>query len=683
MTAVFVRKVDAQLGPTSGAWPTTDEEWQDWPAAQVIEDAEGHANDVGSASLRVLHGLVALPGSTTDAADSPPTVYGAGTSGDPYQLAYSGQYVRLRYYDANGENPTAYWWGTIGTMRYQPRGSAEFELLIDCIGLLGVLERAIVLQGPEQGIDATGASGLVWTQAGTNPNGAEGGAGDRSAGTFTVGGNAIRAVDRLLAGAARQTAQDVLLALLVQAENQQGQLFFDVAGQLDALNYSDDWDLYDMTVREAIARVVNPRYGVTYSLTMVNHVPTLHIDSILATAINSAGVVLPASARQTSIDAATTLTTKCEEYTEDNAAVADIIIMEAPPTLHVLTVSYEDGASDPLLLKGWESADETAWDAADDNEREAGKLASVWRRFVFAPAWRGGDVDDPTTVWDTARVVSGTSDALHGYQGATGAFGADSTDPLVLPHGRRHRLPRMLPLYEGVDWTDTGVTTWDRNAPRLRPMVFVEKDGDWQTIGDYLGREMTMGCDDIDGSIVLGNGAADAQAIADIIADGYSLNITLAVYHPYSTRVSWVRDPALWPRVEPRIMARTFPQVERWLLRGTAVMGVDDAGAPQTRGADLVVLDSLPILRDQLALSRTYYAEPARTARFHFVGFDTSTTYRPGALVTTARLPFGDTAASFVLQNVITRRGHKWVEDAGYGTYYSTKRLLPDLDMMK
>jgi len=687
MTSVRVRRVEAQLGPTGGSWPSTDADWIEWTGAIVREAAEGHANDVGNAVVAVPFGLRALPGSTEDAEEAFLPITGAGTLLDPGRLSWAGRYMRLRAYDENGENPAAFWWGWVAHLAYQPReDGVGYELVAECRGILSTLDYVVVSEGPELGVTSAGATAITYTPEAAKANAAHGDSGDRSDSLWTVGGRTVYALDRVNAGRQAFSAWHMADSLLAVAETRNGQLRWALGGQyLTALAYIDTWKLYGLTVREALTRIINPRYGCTFSVFVDDETqtPTILVESVLPEAVSSGTVDLPARNRAVEIDVATELSTTLISYAEDHAQTFDRVVMEAPPHVEILTVEYDAASPSASHLEpAYSTADKAAWIVAPEEERESGKLASVYRRFRLKDTWRGQS-RGVASEWPATRATQGSEggpDDLYGAAGYTGEWSSGS-NPTAYPYGRRHTIDRLLPIYEGYDWTS--VTEWDRTRPTMRPLLFVRSGSTWFTAKEYLDRDLALSVDEDAGEIIIGSNADDAQQVSDLIAEGAVLAVTIAVRHPFARRVSWNRPAADQPRAEPRILVRHFPEAEHVVLRGTAVLGVS-SGSAESRGSDLVVVDARPKLRDALALGRPFYENPGRAAVIHTRDLDVSSTFRPGALVERFIMPDGDGGSIVLLGNdVLARRRWKLSEGPDYGTYYSTIRLAPDLEALQ
>lgn len=168
-----------------------------------------------------------------------------------------------------------------------------------------------------------------------------------------------------------------------------------------------------------------------------------------------------------------------------------VVAQGAPRRSCFSSYLYKD-ADQPFIVRDWTDAEEDAYNkgaedagdypasASDRNERNAtargsDKLAHVFSRFTISPKFTGGPGFGISQLDDEGTTIYPEPD--------------NATFPSNWPLG--WRLSRVLPLYEGQDYTNETLPTWPYStesrpdpAP-LSPMVFLIEDDKWINADRY------------------------------------------------------------------------------------------------------------------------------------------------------------------------------------------------------
>jgi hypothetical protein len=225
-------------------------------------------------------------------------------------------------------------------------------------------------------------------------------------------------------------------------------------------------------------------------------------------------------------------------------------------------------------------------------------------------------------------------------------------------------------------------------GPRQGPLIFRKVGDTWQDLnGTYNAlpgstpfEVMNISVMSKPSGVVLGVTNEDAAKIFATLYSGGSYIITVGVREPAPLMVSWKRDATQWVRDTARSLVVNCPKLETWLVSKGTVAGVNiNTGELITAANDYTIgnlygKDNIKII---LALLKAYYSVPARSLTWKDGGvIDTDSTSRPGRLVTSATIDNG--VSPVTINAVVTRRSWDFTPD-GYGTFYDTERLMPDV----
>ena len=346
------------------------------------------------------------------------------------------------------------------------------------------------------------------------------------------------------------------------------------------------------------------------------------------------------------------------------------------------------------LEKGWTDAQETAWLAAGSDERGGPELSHVWRRFKLRDNYAGTGYYHPA-INRTLRMVRATaSDNTHGSVGETGVLARSGS---IVPEAKALRFDRMLPIWDGVDWTTPdqypyqsdqvqlgAVRGWTSLRARKPPLIFV-RPGGGGSITPLTDRYAVTVEDDMP-AVTIGHTVEDAVALWLLLVDGaYELNLTIAIVHPLKWRVSWRRDATQKPRDQRRsIILRAPRETYSGVCAGTLI-GLDDTGATvqvtPAGGADHTFIGwgcpgdpAVPRLDPLLRLSRLWYETGPRSATWQKNGeIDTATATAPGSVIADVKYRLDkDRTNQATLNTLITSRSWDFKDRI---TTYQAERL--------
>lgn len=257
----------------------------------------------------------------------------------------------------------------------------------------------------------------------------------------------------------------------------------------------------------------------------------------------------------------------------DGGTVRDTWALDAGDRSYIMTVEARGSNTELGHQRGWLASQETAWDAAEVEERNNSKLVHVWRQFTLSPKWAGENALG-ALVMPYQRTMSGSEETGELSPGAT-----DRPSGIVA-----WMFDRALPLGEGYDWSvpitppsgSGGVVT--RIGPATGPLVW------WRKVGEPLDQlhddyQITFG--DATASVVFGRTAEEGDAIkTKLTTDGFNIWMTVAFVHPLTWRCTAVQAPARTDA--PRIGITWLPasMFNRVDMLASTVLGVDSSGAP-------------------------------------------------------------------------------------------------------
>ena len=531
--------------------------------------------------------------------------------------------------------------------------------------------------------------------------------------------------DRQAVAAVRGTgtwmAQMIIAALNHQTDGPRWKL----SDSTNALAFQIDGDLDGPKFGDLLGQVVNVRHGVAYALEVDTTDPSEPILVKIYTTVQSAvnlpnGDTIPANAAQIALDLAAVGAPALDNpakpekprnsleswtVTRSRAGEVDAVYIEGGNPIVAVTVGYKDGDADATdrMIKGWSSADETAWNSASAESRDAGPLQHVWRKFKLGTKYAGGSYFNGATnqTMRAGRQVAGDVGgadllALHGANGETGTpVQLVTANDLVGPKPAQLKLARFLPWTENFNWAAAaqkfGLKRDDREQP-ARVRVF----GKGAAANSYEDMSYTwqVTIDEDDGAVILGNDSRDAVAIKSYLAAGKSLLFTIGIVSPIPWRVSWRRSDADRPCDWRRSLIIRDPSLTYWAVAAGTITSVNDdytgrfvqvdptydlsgsIDGVQFGFANLNGAVPVPRLAEILAMVKTHYENQTPTIEWTRRGLDFSDALRPGAMVTTAALPLDDQKQISLTMNAnITGRRWRFLARE-LSTAYATDRLM-------
>lgn len=690
MTAITVFPHIVQ---TATALPAADAGWTTRPQLICETCGEGAVNDAGAATIRQYAGYGHLPGSTTPGMQS-------------ILAGLLGQYVRVLLEDGGpitigGKSYTQLFQGQIARQRTVPDGSivqpgavVEFS----CLGLASLLDQLYVHRGYETSFGVgvpvnPGQCPAFNAKLGVSTTG------DRSSITWSVNGQMVYISD--LSPLASGTAWTALeLAKLLLAGFASASLpvvgivgpNWVLGGDTTALAYTfDKRELHGRTLFECLNLLINPRRGLTWQAVPAAVAPytsiTIFIDSASSVAVTAGSFTLPAAAEQNALDLRGVAYAQGFEIEEDAASCYDVIQVEGNcplvaisaaihcTTATILTPPTNGDFHTETIKRGWVASFEYSWDPSID---QGVGYQHVYTRYVFQDSYNGHqyllDATDgmrnfrPTT--DAGS--SAPSKAKYGVGGYTGlrSYLDGGGSPAPAPSAGGLRLEPFVPIdvEAGADVTK-GLCS---------PLIFIKEGAVYEDLTLQYG----VTIENEPPAVVLNASPDRIAELADRLNQaGVELVFTLGVRERMPLTVSYQADISTWPRDLPRVLVRRVPWAEQWIgLKGSAV-GVSGGGL-LTLPANQTVIDDLPRLQDYLAILRVWYGSPAVNVTWTVKGVvDASRAagfHRPGSLVTTVHR--GD--AAITCNGVVMSRVWNLTE-ADYGTTYTTRRLIPDLEAVE
>jgi hypothetical protein len=225
---------------------------------------------------------------------------------------------------------------------------------------------------------------------------------------------------------------------------------------------------------------------------------------------------------------------------------------------------------------------------------------------------------------------------------------------------------------------NAGSATGNPLPSYLAPTVFLINGAEYMDITD----DYSVTVEENPAALVIDGDMGQLQAW---LQGGATLVITAGLRESVPLMASWQADPATWARDVPRVLTKVFPHLEQWAVIAGTVLGVDTPPVGShfvTQATDKIVVDDSAKLFDLLAFMRAFCGNAAvgvswrDRSRADFGRGAGS--FRPGALLTTAHR--GDVAVD--ANAVITGRRIHLLDDGGFGTSYTTQRIMPDIDAM-
>lgn len=632
-----------QLASSNSGWTT-----QDWLTCREFSYGAGQV--VGYALLEQKYGKIKRPGRLNVEQVGPAPNLDWATPG-----TLSGKLVRLCIEDAAGtitdEVPyyiglpgvsggnltfetvtyTAVWWGVIrGPERGvdgaddSPGGVATWR----AAGLADILDRCIIDTG--HALNAAGSSIRDFAIC-PKFNDKDYGNGNRSTATGTINNATVYYFDmRTNSGVgdkwtAKQVLDFVIAAHAKRTVSPVGVtgLAWTVSDALSLLSYEvPELDLNGKSVLEALNMLAGPQRGLSWYLSISGSTPTINIVSGSASAITVGSYTLAASTSTATLDITDSEFLQDVRILEDDSEASDIIIVQGDRPWTGITLAYQTGAT-LSLAKGWTGAQETAW----DTDPEASGLDMVWRRFIIEQSWNGqqytqGGIYVASGLSNTLSTTTSADYGVSGYDGARSFSGSTSS-----PASYQVKAERNLPGAQGAGS--------NRLDPKDRPRVIVSSNGgsSWTDLTE----DFSVSIESCPLAVVIDDGDNGATLKSLLADSGDTFVISVGVREVYPLQVSWVRDPAQWPNVSPRVRVLEDRGTLHRTLIGT-VTGVTGGGLEEDANGT-TYRDDTNSLRGRLALARSAYGESryriSWTDRMRALTASTGAAYQPGFLLTT------------------------------------------------
>lgn len=418
------------------------------------------------------------------------------------------------------------------------------------------------------------------------------------------------------------------------------------------LTYQATWEVAKLSLLGMLDTIISPAQGRTFRLTV-----DWATDSIVVTPID-----LAAAGDAQDLTGDTVVDWRCDF---DAATQADQWWLDAGSRSFMTTVEFAKTL--PVNgVRGWSSAQETAWDAADVNGREAVDLSHVWHRYVLEPTWAGTDYLGAAALPYTRQV--------DGDGQETGELADGGTYPQAIV---AWAIDRTLPVGAGQDWTTAYPTTkLATDTPREGPLVYWRKSGQPLAVVHFA-QQITV-CDRVAG-IEVGRDAAEAAANKAKFTAGFNLVATLSFVHPLTWRVSKL---VASPRTDAPRMAFTYLPADAFArvdVVGNAIVKVDGTGAPVHAAAGRRDgAASLTAVRDRFA---SWYTSPDGSAEWRRRSL-TVRTPDPGSVVASIDVVLDPgppvTEATILIGSPVTRRVISW-DLYNPGITWSADRIVPAL----
>ncbi len=432
-----------------------------------------------------------------------------------------------------------------------------------------------------------------------------------------------------------------------------------LAGQTECLNYEFSGNLAGMSVFEIVQTLISPTRGMTFSVRpaltgggnqssstarfQIYVYSTVPHKSLIQ-GFGVTDIIFPGSSRSTSFDLSDKNVTDWS-LNEDHSEVFDQIYVEATKRpVHSTTVMYTAGEeAHPAapggtcqLTTNWTGPQLTAWLSGDTARRNQSDVINVNRSFILKTDWQGAA--HKANAGQYVPIIRESNDGNE-----TGKFAGDySAD---WPDGSSITLSKSLPYPEiPVAPTDgfaglqslIGAGQLDMSKPNAKCQAYKVAGANWYNLNfDF---DITTGADS--STITIGKDSNDAMEVQRILSAGYKLAFTIAYELPKTWRMSWRRS------LRPKDCARTL-----WIkLSGTGYeWRVMDAGTVYQLNVKTPVYANAHTdiakpgnIQQALDLAKLRYTKPKVSASWTLDGsLDLSTWNRPGALVTSLKVPYG------------------------------------------
>lgn len=399
--------------------------------------------------------------------------------------------------------------------------------------------------------------------------------------------SAAKAVDRYTFDPSNTdtwSAMDVAEYLVGEFNSYSGQSWT-LGGQYASLATTvETWEFrHGQSLFAALNEVIHPRNGFTWYLTKTGDAaePVIYVVSTADAAYSAGDITIPANANVVELSLHQSSFIEEATYHHVENAHYDTIIARGGPIRVAFTMDPADGS----LAIGWDAADETAYNAAaDDDARQQSRYRSVYRDFIVPAAWDG------TVNAINCLPVLDTSDE---------ATPLDLTTSQTL-YFRDLRLDPITPLQDGTS-----------DPPRWRPPLVIMYDTantryiDLTSPPDGVTPVGVSILDDRPGVRMhtrFGHqlGADDFGGTSDFTAEFDWRDMLVTVMIPTNERLEWSETAAdATPGPLERRLYIDVPEAELWFLPEDTVTGTNTDGSDVTRVANpgTVVRNDLATLK--------------------------------------------------------------------------------------
>lgn len=664
------RTVARHLVQTSSDFST----WTTQARIRCTQCSEGAGQVVGSASLVAFIGLVREPGATGSPAAATPIT------------GLTGKWVRVLIAEAGGSitvDTVAYnalWYGIIDYEQLKDDGGGSGVQLWGCSGLAAHLGRVTItdawVEVTRVDTGATAVGSYRRTPTLNDPKGL----GGASSTSYVVNGSPSGPVPAVTG--TTLTAKRILELWLATHgkwyDPYTGTWIGAITWALSSgtlLDFSPPAvDFQGSTLLDLVNSLISPRRGLSWRLSVSGTTATINVRSVAVadiTVTDGTNSYTLAAATDVATPTLTSLWHTGVMLTEDQSATYDRIDVIGAAPWTGISLSYDPNNSTEVyksLIAAWTSTEETDWALGSGTPND-----KVWRTFRLNPQWDG-------------RIYGANTPGLANAYSLTDSD--YKTAPLfyaLTTSGAPIDLLEITPTLP----CGAGFTT-DKTGPRQLSMAFWKPAGSstWYDLqSGVTKRSLTI--DNPPPSVSIGdawtsaNGSSDNEQLQNKnnLASTGVLVVSVGIREFQPLRLSWTRDSGDWPRTSPRTLSVNLPNCELWQTLIGTVKSVT-AGALGTHAATTVVRDDLPLMRSALAFLIAYYGTPARSLTWkengvieHAYG---SGACSPATLITTATLGTGSTS----IGAVVTRRSWDLTEQ-GFGTEYSTERIVPDIEAIR
>ncbi len=638
-----------------------------------------------------------------------------------------GQYVEIRARETPSTLSKPIWWGRVIKQEIV-RTAAGGEVRFVCAGLAELLRQSVLTKWYEQYFLLDGVTSKTSDPGSLLPFNEKPIGNKCGSANQTIGTSLTRQTlntwmhNRSLVPHSKWTALDAMQSIIAAFNDQYpfGPIWR-LTGQTDALKYDMSEDLEFHTVLDIVRALATPSRGITFALQVPLTADTannnqnksdiycnINISTGLSGVLTIADttstpatepVTFPAALQQTAIDFSLKDIIQWE-YSADYSEVYDAIYVQGERPLWITSAGYDDSLWDTeaatgtgQLTKGWTAAQETAWEAANDDGKSSPELAHVWRRFALKPLF-WGHVYNKDGNADTSVPFKRFVDS---FGNETGEWTVDETNNAPTS-GETWRIERSLPVNseQKLETISGSQSVIDFRKPMARPIMFSDDSGKFTD--ETSGFEITM-ADNLS-YIDVGRDAQDGINTKAFLTSGKKLVFTFAYEFPQPWRLSWQRaiptatpqyqssNPSFQPADMPRsILLKANGQNYRWLKARAGTVGRFDTTSPTLD--PVIVPGDVDIYKpgaiyQLLELAKLRYTVPRVRAQWTQAGsLDLSPNYATQTLVTTTTIPYPDSQdkTGVPIYGVISRRRFHFAVGK-QAVSYAVEPSLPELNAM-